>query len=396
LLKVIDKLTKDLPSSALKKKGCSMLIRYFIVSIVIFSVSFAGSWVFEKNGPKESNVFLFPGVDDDKPAEEVYKNIQVLKGMPSKDLHMVMHFMRASLGVRCSFCHVHDDKTNKWIWESDDKEEKNTARKMITMVRGINKDYFEGSNAVSCITCHNGHSNITRTPPLPQVNPAPRNDGKDTTLPSAESVISQYNKSIGDISKIKTAASRYSKGTITTYDGKVFDLEVYQQPSNKFLQVVKTPDGSDLIGYDGISGWEKNPKGAGELDGYELANIKEYSNYTGDLDLNGRYSKMQVIGKDTVKGKAVYVVRALVDSLNSERLYFDIDSGLLLRRKIFSLSIIGNIPRQTDYSDYRLVEGVMMPFTIHYSYLDPFIETERKYSEIVFNKVMDNVSFSRP
>jgi hypothetical protein len=370
-----------------------LLFKYVIISICIFIVSFAGSWIFEKNNPVSNHL---PDNDDDKPAELVFKNIQVLKGMPAKDLHMVMHFMRASLGVRCSFCHVHDDKTNKWIWESDDKEEKGTARKMINMVKGINTEFFEGNNAVSCITCHNGHTNITRTPPLPQVNPAPGKEGRDTTLPTAESVIDSYNKSLGDVSKIKKASSRYSKGTLTASNGKVFDIDIYQQPSNKYFQSVKTPDGTDMMGFDGVTGWEKGPRGSEELDGYELANIKNYADFIGDFDLSGRYSKMQVIGKDTVNGKTAYVVRASVDSLKSERLYFDTDSGLLLRRKIFNLSIIGNIPQQTDYSDYRQVDGLMISFTVHYSYLDPFIETERKYSEIKLNVPLDGISFSKP
>ncbi len=370
-----------------------LLFRYIVISVCIFIVSFAGSWIFEKDNPNPKHL---PDNDDDKPAELVFKNIKVLNGMPAKDLHMVMHFFRASLGVRCSFCHVHDEKTNKWIWESDDKEEKGTAREMINMVKGINKEFFEGSAAVSCITCHNGHTNITRTPPLPQFNAPPRKEGRDSTLPKAEIVIDSYNKSIGDISKIKNASSRYSKGTLTASNGKVYDLDVYQQPANKYYQSVKTPDGTDIMCYDGVTGWEKGAQGTEELDGYELAILKDYSNFMGDFDLTGRYSKMQVIGRDTINGKPAYVVRASIDSLNSERLYFDTDSGLLLRRKIFNLSIIGNIPRQTDYSDYRMVDGLMIPFTVHYSYLDPFEETEKKYSEIKLNVPLDGISFSKP
>ena len=373
-----------------------LLFKYAIISALIFIISFAGNWIIEKDTSPVQKTSLKPGGDDDKPAEEVYKNIQVLKGMPSKDLHMVMHFMRASLGVRCSFCHVHDDKTNKWIWESDDKEEKNTARKMISMVKSINTEHFEGYNAVSCITCHNGHTNITRTPPLPQVNPAPRKEGRDTTLPTAESVIDTYNKSLGDVSKIKKASSRYSKGVLTASNGKVFDLDIYQQPSNKFLQLVKTPEGTDMMCYDGVTGWEKGARGTDDLDGYELAILKGYAEFVGDFDLSGRYNKMQVIGKDTVNGKTAYVVRASIDSLKNERLYFDVDSGLLLRRKIFNLSIIGNIPEQTDYSDYRQVDGLMIPFTVHYFYLDPFAEVERKYSEVKLNVSLDNISFAKP
>src|SRR5947207_3104935 len=144
-----------------------LIINLFLSTFVIISVSiFADGFTFKKSND-EKNLFD----DDDKPAEQVYKNIQVLNGMPAGDLHWVMHFMRASLNVKCSYCHLHDEKTNTWNFESDSIEEKRTAREMITMVKSINTQNFEGKNAVTCFTCHGGHTNPMRTPPLPQVPP---------------------------------------------------------------------------------------------------------------------------------------------------------------------------------------------------------------------------------
>jgi photosynthetic reaction center cytochrome c subunit len=70
---------------------------------------------------------------------------------------MNMGFGR-SLGVSCGFCHVPGK------WDLDDKEEKNTARLMVTMVGTINRDYISkvpvDSGApppmVNCMTCHRG------------------------------------------------------------------------------------------------------------------------------------------------------------------------------------------------------------------------------------------------
>ena len=85
-----------------------------------------------------------------KPAEEAYKNIQVFKGMPAPQLMDAMKSFTNSLGVKCDFCHV------MGAFEKDDKEEKQTARKMILMARGINKDNFGGERRVTCWTCHRG------------------------------------------------------------------------------------------------------------------------------------------------------------------------------------------------------------------------------------------------
>jgi hypothetical protein len=97
-----------------------------------------------------------------KPAEEVYKNIQVFKGVPAPQLMEAMHSFTHSLGVKCDFCHV------EHAFDKDDKQEKQTARKMILMARGINKDNFGGERRVTCWTCHRG-----ATEPESKASPKP-------------------------------------------------------------------------------------------------------------------------------------------------------------------------------------------------------------------------------
>jgi hypothetical protein len=97
-----------------------------------------------------------------KPAEEVYKNIQVFKGMPAPRVMEAMHSFKDALGVKCSFCHV------EGAFEKDDKPEKTTARKMILMARGINKDNFGGDRRVTCWTCHRGATEPDSRPPEKQ------------------------------------------------------------------------------------------------------------------------------------------------------------------------------------------------------------------------------------
>ena len=85
-----------------------------------------------------------------KPAEEAFKNIQVLKGLPADQLFPTMQSFARSLGVQCNFCHVAD------AFDKDDKPEKQTARKMIQMAHQINTDNFGGHMRVTCWTCHRG------------------------------------------------------------------------------------------------------------------------------------------------------------------------------------------------------------------------------------------------
>src|SRR5437764_599336 len=82
----------------------------------------------------------------DKPAEQNFKNIQVLKGMPSSQLGAVMNFISSSLGVECNFCHVPQ------AFDKDDKPAKLTARKMMLMQFAINKDNKDIFGATGGVT----------------------------------------------------------------------------------------------------------------------------------------------------------------------------------------------------------------------------------------------------
>jgi hypothetical protein len=93
-----------------------------------------------------------------KSAEQVYKNIQVLKEVPADQLIPSMQFITASLGVQCDFCHLEN------AFEKDDKETKQTARKMMRMMFTINKDNFDGHQEVTCYACHRGAHKPVITP----------------------------------------------------------------------------------------------------------------------------------------------------------------------------------------------------------------------------------------
>jgi len=96
----------------------------------------------------------------DRPAEEVFKNIQLHKGVPAGRLLSIMQMgYSKSLGVDCTHCHVVDQ------WEKDDKPTKQIARDMALMVRAINNEQLKKiknlkseNPVVNCTTCHRGQT----------------------------------------------------------------------------------------------------------------------------------------------------------------------------------------------------------------------------------------------
>src|SRR6201987_3827635 len=137
-----------------------------------------------------------------KKAEEQFKNIQVLKGVPADQLFPTMQFITASLGVECEFCHVQN------AFEKDDKKNKQTARKMMEMMFAINKDNFEGHREVTCYSCHRGSANPQATPGRMTEEPieADRKEAmsgpkaaevKDSAGLSAEKLLDKYLQAVG-------------------------------------------------------------------------------------------------------------------------------------------------------------------------------------------------------
>jgi hypothetical protein len=90
-----------------------------------------------------------PAGSKEERAEQKYKNIQLLKGIPSERLMKVMFAFKSSLGVDCTYCHIKDQ------FEKDDKPTKQTARKMIQLVRDTNAKLGTATR-VTCFTCHRG------------------------------------------------------------------------------------------------------------------------------------------------------------------------------------------------------------------------------------------------
>jgi hypothetical protein len=89
--------------------------------------------------------------DAKKPAEEVYRNIQSLKGSAAGGLPMTMSVFAAALDVSCEYCHVAGQ------WDSDAKPAKKTARRMLGLFAEI-PQYFDSSRQLrmQCYTCHQG------------------------------------------------------------------------------------------------------------------------------------------------------------------------------------------------------------------------------------------------
>jgi hypothetical protein len=332
----------------------------------------------------------------DVPAEKFFKNIQVLKGLPSTELLGTMRFMASSLGVRCEHCHV-TSKTGHWPMEKDDKEAKKVARKMIVMMRGINQEFFGRHDEVNCASCHNGHLKPEKMPPLleaARIAPARETPGSSEKLPGTAELLSRYAEALGGRAKYEQVHSRILTGTVTTTDGKTAVLEIDQRAPDKYRLSVKDAEETFTRGYDGREGWNSQGRQSSPMDADELAAVKRQADFFADIDLKSRYQILAVAGPETVAGRPAVKVLGRTTDGGRETLDFDAESGLLVRRTTYQETAFGRIPDETDYEDYRPVEGMMFPFRIVRR--GPNFYEVRRFEAVRLNEPLADSIFERP
>lgn len=349
------------------------------------------------------------------------KNIKLLGDLPASQLIPVMNYFAVSMGRRCNFCHVNNQ--GQWDYASDAKPEKNTAREMIRMVLDTNKNFFKGNLEVQCYTCHRGRNNPQSvvTLPLPVPSPPPgggqgrpagapagpggagtpgaQPQGSPTPRPTptpAEELIGKYVTAIGGQTNIDKVKSRTLTGS-TTAGGNSVSFDIMQAPPNKFYIRATTGQGVIERGFDGQIGWEKSTNGVRQLNSVEIARLQGSINLWGNLKLKEQYTRLRTQGRDKVGDRDAYVVLAARSDTDVERLYFDVETGLLLRRVTYLRTMVGVIPEQFDFEDYRDVDGVKLPFIVRISSVDAGNPVSvRTYSEMKLNAPVDEAKFKKP
>ena len=114
------------------------------------------------------SVFVPPGVfsDETRRSDQVYENIQGHRDLPANGIRGVMEAYSLALGVGCEYCHVEGD------WASDQMLTKLIARRMSEIEIGMESDFFESREALSCWTCHQGQITPDLSLP-PELMPSP-------------------------------------------------------------------------------------------------------------------------------------------------------------------------------------------------------------------------------
>lgn len=335
-------------------------------------------------------------------AEQVFKNVQVLRGIPVDEFMDTMGMFSAALSLNCIDCHT-AESVGTWDRFADETPLKVTARRMVSMVNAINKENFKGVRNVTCYTCHHGDLKPKVVPNLAAQYATPVEDPNEIEVfrlpggPTVDQVLDKYFRALGGPQRLAALTSYSAKGTYIGFETEqtIKPFELYAKAPNQRLSIVRMSVGDKVTLFDGRSAWIAGsdkpvpllPLTGGNLDGARIEGILSFPS-----QLKQAFATWQV-GATAIDDKEVIVLRGTNPRQPPVNFYFD-EAGLLVRVLRFMDTSVGRVPTQTDYSNYKDVAGVKLPHKWVITWTNG--QTTTELSEVQANAQIEASRFQRP
>jgi outer membrane lipoprotein-sorting protein len=335
-------------------------------------------------------------------AEDVYLNVQVLRGIPVDRFNDTMGMFSSALLLDCVGCHAPQITSDPKAFAVATPRIQR-ARQMVLMMNAINKSYFGGQQRVTCFTCHGGDPQPERSPSLRLQygelveDPTSFKFFPSVNAPPPEKTLARYLDALGGAGRLAKITTVVAKGTYTGFDTSEQEVpvEVFARAPDQRAMVAHAP-GADLIWtFDGRSAWRYQPDTPIpliELTGWNITGARLDAMAFFPAGLQKAFSEWQASIAD-VDGKRLQVVRGANAGQTPVNMYFD-EGGLLVRMTRWTETAAGPVPVQTDLTDYRDVAGVKMPFRFVVTWTNG--QSTVQLSDVQVNVPIDAARFSRP
>ena len=309
-------------------------------------------------------------------AETVFKNIQVLKGIPVDEFMDTMGMFAAATAKDCTGCHSPNILAGSRAAFAETTPMIRRARQMVEMMNTINRTYFGGRRRVTCYTCHNGTPAPGAVPNLAVQYRAPLPDNPNAmefiALPEAanqvDQIFARYIQALGGAQRLAIVTSFVATGTYAGWDtafGEV-PIEMFGRTPNQLTTIVHRKEGNNIWTFDGRNAWFAGVDSAVAnftmtMTGGNLAGARlEAMVAVAPTRIQQAFSRW-LVSEGIIDDRPVQVLQGLNQGQTPVNLYFD-ESGLLVRLVRWNQTAVGPVPTQFDYSDYREVAGVRRPF----------------------------------
>jgi photosynthetic reaction center cytochrome c subunit len=334
--------------------------------------------------------------------QDVFKSVTVLRDIPVDTFFDAMGMFANAMGNDCTFCHVPEAALDRAKF-AEVTPRMQRARQMIAMMQTINKSYFAGTPRVTCFTCHHGNQSPRSDPNIalqystPEEDPNARDFTTDPTL-AADKIFEKYVQAVGGTDRLAKLTSFAAKGTYAGFD-TLFEkvpVEIFAKAPNQYSTVVHMKAGNSVRAFNGTSGWMAGPDTAiplvtlteGNLDRSRLEALVAFP-----AGIPKAYPHWRV-GRAVLNDEEVVVIQGIDDDRQPiANLYFA-PSGLLVRLVRWTLTPVGFVPTQIDYSDFRDVVGVKVPFKRVVS--QTFMQMTVELTDVQPNVAIEAGRFARP
>jgi hypothetical protein len=233
------------------------------------------------------------------------------------------------------------------------------------------------------------------TVPLMPIRREPRLVQPEKKL-SVDEILAKYETALGGRANLTKVTSRQIKAQRVEPDGKTSEDEEVLQKGSKMS--VRTVYPSKQYGdytveeiYDGANVRKFGNGARIELKPDEIEQIRREAQLFANADLKAVYSEIVFDSIQKIDGKEAFLLFAKTAGNSFEKLYFDVRTGLLVRRAAPTPTVLGEFVFQVDYTEYRDFGGVKLPAVVKFAV--PNIRWTRRVLEVKNNAAVDDAKF---
>jgi outer membrane lipoprotein-sorting protein len=280
------------------------------------------------------------------------------------------------------------------------------ARKMMVMVNTINQTNFGGRQVVTCNTCHRGNPRPNVMPSLDLLYSSPPADEPGEPIqqapgqPPADQILDRYLQALGGSQRVAALTSFTARGNYIGYaEADKSPLEIYARAPGQHTMIAHSRSGDTTWTFDGRSAWiaapaTDRPVPVLAITGQDLDGVKLEAEVSFPARIKQALTNWRTGFPTFINDRETNIVQGTTANGATATLCFDVETGLLTRLVRFSNSPIGRVVTRVDYSDYREVAGVKMPFKWTVTWLDG--RSTYELTSVEPNVAIDASRFARP
>ena len=319
-----------------------------------------------------STVTARQAADRPRMAEDVFKNIQVLKGIPVDEFMATMSVFASATNLNCTDCHTRESGGD-WPQYADDTPLKQRARVMVVMMNTLNRTNFGGRQVVTCFTCHRGNQRPTVMSSIDGLysEPPPDEPGEPfeqaPRQPLPDQVLDAYLKAVGGPQRLAALTSITARGTYRAFDdAETVPVDIVATARGQKSTVVHTTLGDSTTTFDGMNGWlaapiNEKPLPFIPITGQELEGLKFENTLFFPGGIKQALTKWRTGFPSLLDDEPVTLVQGETPGGTVVTLCFNSETALLMRMVRYSDSPVGRVVTRVDIDEYRDVGGVKIP-----------------------------------